>query len=153
MYYIKENDKITFADDDLQRLKNTLLFKPELSEADIVECEEGYTVYDFELMTEEEAEAKEEAKEQERINMLTMTRLDFLKVIMSFGVTTEQINAYFNEHADHKLAFDYCQNVYCGTVRQALPVTVGDITITDEMIVQAFEEKNKTDDNTTDTAQ
>lgn len=145
MYYIKnkETDKIELADENLQRLTNTLLFKPEYTKDDIVECAEGYTVYDFELMTEDEKTAKVEEKEQDRINMLTMTKLDLMKALKVAGVTSAEIKAYLAANEDVADELEYCEKVYCGVVRQLCPIVVNDsITITDEMVVKAFEEKN-----------
>ena len=39
----------------------------------------------------------------------------------------------------------YCQNVYCGVVKALMPVTVGDITITADMIETVFKVKNSAD--------
>ncbi len=39
MFYIVQDNKIIFADNDKQRLINTLLFRPDLNEADIQETD------------------------------------------------------------------------------------------------------------------
>lgn len=87
----------------------------------------------------EERKAKEE---QYRINNLTMTALDFIGVLQSLGLTLEQINAYLEANLTLKMQLTYCQNVYCGVVRQLVPLTVEDVTITDDMVVKAFKLKN-----------
>lgn len=81
-------------------------------------------------------------KEQDRINNLTMTALDFIGVLQSLGLTLEQINAYLEANLTLKMQLTYCQNVYCGVVRQLLPLEVEGITITDDMAVRAFKLKN-----------
>lgn len=91
--------------------------------------------------------------EEAKINALTMTALDFIGLLQSAGLTLAEIDTYLAANIELKTQLTYCQNVYCGVVRALCPITYGDVTITDEMIVQAFEEKNKTDDNTTDTAE
>lgn len=81
-------------------------------------------------------------KEQERINNLTMTALDFINVLESAGLTSQQIEDYLNANLKIKHQLQYCQNVYCGVVRQLLPLEVEGITITDDMVVRAFKLKN-----------
>lgn len=88
-------------------------------------------------------EQEEEEKETARINNLTMTALDFIKVLKTFGLTTAEIHAYLDTNLDLKDELTFCQNVYCGVVRALLPLEVAGHTITDEMIVAAFKAKNE----------
>lgn len=83
-----------------------------------------------------------EEKEQERIDRLTMTALDFIGVLQNFGLTLEQINAYLEANLNVKMKLTYCQNVYCGVAKSLMPITLGDITITTDMIEIAFRIKN-----------
>lgn len=77
MYYIQQDEKILLFDDDKQRLQNTIAFTmPQYEGLEIKEVEEGYTIYDFELMTVEEMEEKEAEKERERLDMLFLTGAD-----------------------------------------------------------------------------
>lgn len=65
-YYIENKEgKIFSVDDDLQRLKDTLLFMPEYTENDIKKCKRGYVIKDFEIMTKSDFTSKElqEAKD------------------------------------------------------------------------------------------
>lgn len=87
----------------------------------------------------EERKAKERA---EHINNLTMTALDFIGVLQQFGLTLEQINAYLESNLAVKMQLTYCQNVYCGVVKALMPITVGDLTITADMVEIAFRIKN-----------
>lgn len=87
-------------------------------------------------------EQEEEAKETARINNLTMTALDFIKVLKSFGLTASEIHAYLDTNLDLKDELTFCQNVYCGVVRALLPLEVAGHEITDEMVVAAFKAKN-----------
>ena len=82
-------------------------------------------------------EEKEEM-ERERINNLTMTALDFIGVLQSFGLTLEQINAYLESNLPVKMQLTYCQNVYCGVAKALMPITYEGITITAEMVEAAF---------------
>ena len=79
-----------------------------------------------------------EEMERERINNLTMTALDFIGVLQSFGLTLEQINAYLESNLPVKMQLTYCQNVYCGVAKALMPITYEGITITAEMVEAAF---------------
>ena len=115
---------------------------PQYKGLEIKEAEEGYIIYNYELMTVEEMKVREAQREQARINMLTMTALDFINVLKSAGLTSQQIEDYLNTHLDVKHQLQYCQNVFCGVVRQLLPLEVDGITITDEMVLTAFKAKH-----------
>ena len=62
MFYIEDNNKILLVDEDKQILQNTIAFMPQYAGLEIKEAKEGYVIYDFELMTVEEMEAKEHKK-------------------------------------------------------------------------------------------
>ena len=94
MFYIQQDDKIVLFDKDKQKLQNTITFMPQYQGLEIKEVEEGYVIYDFELMTVEEKEAKETQKERERLDKLSMTRGDvFEALILARGLTKPQIRA------------------------------------------------------------
>lgn len=80
---------------------------------------------------------------QQRIAKLTMTPLDFINFLVSCGLTLEQINYYLETHLDVKMQLTYCSNVYCGVACALMPVTIGDITITEEDVISAFIKKNE----------
>lgn len=66
MFYIEQDDKIILADGNLQRLKTTLKFKPELADCEIKETDKQHTVVEFQLVTlERKAEIDNEAKSAE----------------------------------------------------------------------------------------
>ena len=94
---------------------------------------------DYKLITIEEAEAIEE---QIRIDKLTMTALDFIGVLVSFGLTFEQIDAYLNAHLEIKMQLQFCQNVYCGVAKRLMPIEFGELVITADMVEQAFRAKH-----------
>lgn len=93
----------------------------------------------------EEWEAEQAKKEEERINNLTMTSLDIIELIHSQGVEYTDIMAFLQANPMLNLQLTYCQNCYCGVVRQLCPLTIGDLTLTDELVVYAFRKKNGED--------
>lgn len=68
MFYIQQDKKIVLFDENLETLQNTIAFMPQYEGLEIKEVQEGYVIYDFELMTVEEKEAKEAQKEREHRN-------------------------------------------------------------------------------------
>lgn len=94
MFYIQQDEKIVLFDEDKQKLQNTIAFMPQYQGLEIKEVQEGYVIYDFELMTVEEKEAKEVQKERKRLDNLSMTRGDvFEALILARGLTKPQIRA------------------------------------------------------------
>ena len=87
------------------------------------------------------AQAEIEEMEQERINNLTMTALDFIGVLQGFGLTLEQINTYLENNLPVKMQLTYCQNVYCGVAKALMPIEYEGITITAQMVEDAFKAK------------
>ena len=88
MYYIQQDNKIILSDSDKQRLQNTISFTmPQYKDLEIKEVEEGYVIYNFDLMTVEEKEEKEAQKERERLDERYMTRSDFFDgFILAFNL-------------------------------------------------------------------
>lgn len=86
-------------------------------------------------------EHEEEEKEKERINNLTMTPLDFIKVLEQFGLTLVQINSFLENNLNIKMQLTYCNSVYCGVVKSFVPIEIDGITITVEMVEAAFKAK------------
>lgn len=135
MFIAKDKDLIVLAKDTREELEQALQF---LVYDTIEETSEKLQLVNGKYITEKEAEQIE----QEQINMLTMTALDFINVLKSAGLTSQQIEDYLNTHLDVKHQLQYCQNVFCGVVRQLVPLEVDGITITDEMVVTAFKAKH-----------
>lgn len=92
-------------------------------------------------------EEEREEQRQDEVNNLTMTPLDFIKVLMSLGLTLEQVNAFLESHLEVKMQLTYCNSVYCGVVKSFLPITIGELIITPEMVEQAFINKNESEVN------
>lgn len=57
-------------------------------------------------------------------------------------MTSEQIKTYLDANIDLDMQLKYCQNVYCGVAKALMPITLGDITITADMVEKAFRIKN-----------
>lgn len=109
----------------------------------VLEKGNNYYIYqDGELVVNPDYEQEEKRKEEERVAKLTMTALDFVTFLQLAGLTLEQINAYLEANLAVKMQLTYCQNVYCGVACALMPITVGDVTITKEMVILAFKKKN-----------
>lgn len=103
----------------------------------------NYYIYSGgEIILNPNYEQEQAEKERERVGNLTMTALDFITFLRQVGLTLEQIRGYLDSNIELDTQLKYCQNVYCGVVLGILPITVGNITITPEMAIQAFKIKN-----------
>lgn len=136
MYLGYQNEKIKFYTDKPLNKEIYNLDKIEETNLEYVLSDDEY------VLKNKEWEDKQRAQEEIRINNLTMTALDFIGVLQSFGLTLEQINAYLESNLAVKMQLTYCQNVYCGVAKSFMPITFENITITSEMIEQAFKVKN-----------
>ena len=95
MFYIQQDEKIVLFDEDKQKLQDTIAFMPQYKDWEIKEVEEGYIIYDFELMTVEEKEAKETQKERERLDMLFLTGADVERgIYQAKGMDFDDIMAF-----------------------------------------------------------
>lgn len=144
MFYIQQDDKIVLFDEDKQRLQNTIAFTmPQYLGLEIKEAQEGYVIYNRELMTVEEMEEKEAQKERERLNHLVCTALDLATFIKQAGLTDAEIVQFLNANPSLQLQLTLCKDVYCGVVRQLCPLKISDtVTLTDEMVVSFFKKKH-----------
>ena len=144
MFYIENDNKIVLFDEDKQKLQDTIATMPQYAGLPIQETQEGYVIYNSELMTVEEMTEKEAQKEQDKINHLTMTALDFVTYIKKAGVSDEIILQYLQANPSVQLQLTLCQNVYCGVVRQLCPIKITEeLIITDEQVVNMFKDKHK----------
>lgn len=135
MYIAKNGDLIILARETLEELMQALKM---MKYATVEETDIEYQLYNGEYLTPEEVQQKE----QERINNLTMTPLDFIGVLQSLGLNLEQINTFLENNLNIKMQLTYCNSVYCGVVKSFLPITIEGITITPEMAESAFIAKN-----------
>ena len=135
MFIAKNNDLIILAKDTREELEQALQFMVYTS---IEETNTDYQLYNGEYLTSNEIAERE----AERVGELTMTALDFITFLRQCGLTLEQIRAYLNTNIELDTQLTYCQNVFCKVARAIMPITLGDITITAEMVEQAFKRKN-----------
>lgn len=99
MFYIEDNNKIVLFDEDKQKLQDTIAFMPQYEGLEIKEVEEGYVIYDFELMTIEEMTEKKGQKERERLDMLFMTGSDVERAIYKVkGIDFDDILAMVKDN-------------------------------------------------------
>jgi len=108
----------------------------EITQQDQDEQEQTLYEYDEAYLT------MEEFKTYSDVDNLTMTALDFITALENAGVNYADIQAYLNEHTEVDKQLKYCQNVYCGVVKKLLPITLGNKTITAEIVERAFLLKN-----------
>ena len=115
MFYVENNNKILLFDDDKQRLQNTIAFTtPQYQGLEIKEVQEGYVIYNLELMTVEEKEAKEAQKERERLNLLSMTKREmFLGLYQAKGITPDMLKAQITD-PQALIEFEYANDYYRG---------------------------------------
>lgn len=98
MFYIENDNKILLFDEDKQKLQDTIAIMPQYQGLEIKEVQEGYVIYDFELMTVEEMEEKQAQAERERLDKLSMTRGDvFEALILAKGLGKAQIRAMIEQ--------------------------------------------------------
>ena len=139
-YYLHIKDDKIVGKGQVMMLGNAINI--EVSQ-DVYNNSEKYIYQNGEVVLDPDYEAKAQAKEAKRIGNLTMTSLDFITFLETLGLSLEAITAWLElpENLRIKTQLTYCQNVYCGVVTQLLPITLGDITITEDMVVNAFKAK------------
>ena len=162
MFYIQQDEKILLFDEDKQKLQDTIAFMPQYKGLEIKEVEEGYVIYDFELMTVEEKEAKETQKERGRLNLLSMTKREmFLGLYQAKGITPDMLKAQITD-PQALIEFEYANDYYRGN--PLIDVIGGQLGFTTEQLNKFFETKDYTylittdqvevqDENTTDTTE
>lgn len=100
MFYIEQDNKIVLFDEDRQKLQDTIAFMPQYQDLEIKEVEEGYVIVDFELITIEEKEQREQAKERERLDSLFLTPSDVERALYKAkGMDFEDLKALIQSQA------------------------------------------------------
>ena len=139
MFYIQQDNKIVLFDEDKQKLQDTIVFMPQYQCLEIKEVQEGYVIYDFELMTVEEKEEKEAQKERERLCGLKMTPRDFLLAITQMGVDFAKIKELMAANPQVEIELNYCNYVYRGNA--LLDQLCGQFGITTTQLDELFKSK------------
>lgn len=151
MYFAQINSK-----NILTGIDKTVMSVDEYGSRDVLNIEVSEEVYnnarqygnDYyiysngEIIPDPDYEQKQAQKEAERVGNLTMTALDFITFLRRSGLSLEAIRAYLDSNIELDTQLKYCQNVYCKVAKSVMPITLGDITITAEMVEQAFKLKN-----------
>ena len=137
MFILKQYNNIIMTAETSEELQEKQIFFPDSS---IEKSDIEYFYYDNKFLTREEIALKE----QDKINHLTMTALDFVTYIKKVGVSDEIILQYLQANPSVQLQLTLCQNVYCGVVRQLCPIKITEqLIITDEQVVNMFKDKHK----------
>ena len=148
MFYIEYENKIVLFDEDKQKLQDTISFMPQYKGLDIQEVPEGYVIYDFELMTIEEKEAKDAQKERERLNLLSMTKREmFLGLYQAKGISPDMLKAQITD-PQALIEFEYANDYYRGN--PLIDVIGAKLGFTTEQLDRFFETKDYTYLITTD---
>lgn len=137
MFIAKQNGTLVIAASvDRQEVINKTVDCPNIT---IEETDIEYVFAGDKYVTREEVSKLE----QDKINYLTMTALDFVNYIKKTGVSDEIILQYLQANPSVQLQLTLCQNVYCGVVRQLCPLKITEaLTLTDEMVVAFFKDKH-----------
>lgn len=137
MFIIKQGNIIAGASE----VKDELIkLKARIPNSVIEETNVNYVLCNGSYLTPEEVALKE----QDKINHLTMTALDFVNYIKKAGVSDEIILQYLQANPSVQLQLTLCQNVYCGVVRQLCPIKITEeLILTDEQVVNMFKDKHE----------
>lgn len=112
MYYVFiENNKINGTGQC--RCLNESVTNLEISE-EIYNNIDHYIYQDGELIINPNYEEEQAQKERERVAMLHMTPLDFLKAIIKMGISYDTIKGIMEANPEVDMEMKYCQNVYRG---------------------------------------
>lgn len=136
MFIAKNEDLIILAKETREELEQALRF---IVYTSIEETDVEYELHNGEYLAKEEIIEKEE----ERISRLTMTALDFITFLRSCGIQLESIRQFLDNNLELDTQLKYCQSVYCGVAESVMPIEVDGITITKDIVRQAFINKSK----------
>lgn len=140
MFYIQQDEKIVLFDEDKQKLQDTITFMPQYQGLEIKEVQEGYVIYNFELITVEEKEEKEAQKERERLNLLSMTKREmFLGLYQAKGITPDMLKAQITD-PQALIEFEYANDYYRGNV--LIDQVGAQLDMTPEQLDKFFETKD-----------
>ena len=140
MFYIQQNNKIVLFDEDKQKLQDTIAFMPQYEGLEIKEAEEGYAIYDFELMTVEEMKEKQAQKEREKLNLLSMTKREmFLGLYQAKQITPDMLKAQITD-PQALIEFEYANDYYRGN--PLIDIIGTQLGFTTEQLNKFFETKD-----------
>lgn len=99
-----------------------------------------YKIVEGEIVFNKNWQAEEEAKEQQRIALLHMTKLDFFKFVLEpNGITYAQLQAVLSQNDSLKATWELCNHVYRGdeTLNQFIFAQIP--SLTPEALTEIFE--------------
>lgn len=102
-----------------------------------------YTYIDGEIVIDEEYDIKQEAKERERINALTVTKRVFALALQDLGVTYTQLKQVIAASEQAQLEWDLCVELQRGN--PLLDIMASTIGINPEMLDYIFQKANGED--------
>lgn len=140
--WMVDNEMQPKKQDKIGDLPDGFVYVTDAQAAKIQEDDLFYVIEDGQLIENPNYAEQKKAREDARINNLTMTALDFIGVLQSFGLSLVQINTYLENNLPVKMQLTYCQNVYCGVAKSFMPIEYEGIKITAEMVEQAFKNKH-----------
>lgn len=110
MYYILIDNEIKLADEDRQKVENTLLFLPEYQGAEILETDKMiYSLDDkFYFEDDEEYIEKHAQAEAERIGNLQVTKRVFMLGLQQMGVTYTQLKELLATNEQAQMEWELC---------------------------------------------
>lgn len=143
-YYIQDkDDKIILFDKDRSKLENTLKMMPQYSDLEIKETERE--IVNFEFADTEAYREKIRKQDRDNIDMLHITRLDFINCLEKLGLTWQNVKALFSQYPSVEKELTMCSNVYRGNplINQMIPLVNNSfgLNITPEQVDEEFIEK------------
>ena len=140
MFYVENDNKILLFDEDKQKLQDTIAFMPQYQGLEIKEVQEGYVIYNFELMTVEEKKEKEAQKERQRLSLLSMTKREmFLGLYQAKGITPDMLKAQITD-PQALIEFEYANDYYRGN--PLIDVIGAQLGFTTEQLDKFFETRD-----------
>lgn len=113
MFYIELDGNIVLFSESREEITNTVnRYTPQYQGLEIKETDRP--IVDFQFADTIEYDMEKDKKEKERIAMLKMTPLDFLKAIQSLGVSYQQIKALCDANDQVDMELRFCNHVYRG---------------------------------------
>lgn len=144
LYYIQDKDnKIILFDKDRTKLENTLNMMPQYSDLEIKETERE--IVNFEFTDTEAYREKIQKQNRDNIDMLHITRLDFINCLEKLGLTWQNVKTLFSQYPNVEKELTMCSNVYRGNplINQMIPLVNNSfgLNITPEQVDEEFVEK------------
>lgn len=133
MFIAKQGELIVLTDTTRENLEKRTILMPNIT---IEETDVDYQLVNVGYVTPEAAVQKE----KERVAMLKMTPLDFIKALEEVGVSYSQIKELCNTNEEVEKQLRFCNHVYRGN--PLLDQLAGQFGVTPEQLDNLFKEAN-----------